>query len=339
MPEKQDATAVKKEEGGTDSAPSTTQVVQRAVNIARRADQRYKKAIQELDGCRSKWASYQKQMRELYLRQQELFQKDVDHLEAEVLKHQDAAELAEIKLKEVLAQGGANPVEDATMAQAVIEDSDPWADLIANEPPAEQVAAEDARMARELQRLLSRRGLAGQKVHVTGEVQAGPASPAAGPMAATPQTRTSGGLPVTPIKASELSRASNGDKGSAMQPFYSANVMKPAAVDPYQLSPTTTQLLAMGGGAGTGGQSQSPLPKSLHTRSGKRVPIKEVGRQPTPRPSGTGEAREAHLQSKREQTMQSLISLPQHIAIFDDDDEDLTAPPDGGTASALTGME
>ena len=92
VPTGAESTIVKKEDATVEQmSMTTTQLVQKAVKVARRADQRLKKSITELDNCKKKWLQYQKEIRELYLQQQEAYQKDVDNLEVEVAKNQDHA--------------------------------------------------------------------------------------------------------------------------------------------------------------------------------------------------------------------------------------------------------
>ena len=314
---------VKKEDSAAEvTQPTTTQMVQRAVNAARRADQKLKKTLEEMDSTQRKWQTYQGQLRELFLKQQDQFNKDLEALEIEAAKNQEAADNAEMKLKAVL-DGDANVHRrDATMAPPEEEETDPWEQLIAGPSMPSKQAEEDRRVAKALQRM--------QAVEKPASVAAGP------PMALTPPSRSSGGLPVTPHVGKGLVRTGMpvANRTSAMIPFYMAPQTAQAVQDPYQFpaSHVDTAALSMKDGEvrGSAFVTTSPTTRTpIAGRGGKqRTPIKEVNKQPQPRDSGSSEARDAQLQAKREQAMMQAMHhtqvAPQHIAIFDDDDEELS---------------
>ena len=176
-------TPVKKEDAAADKGSlSTTQVVQRAVNAARRADQRLKQTLEKLSNCQRKWQCYQKQLKELFIQQQEAYNKDVELLEAEATRHQDAADLAEMKLKAVLSGDSNQQIVDAVMHADGDDMPDPWEQLVADARDASSVAALDRRLAQSLQCLATQEAPTDRPVSTT---------------TTTPNTRTSGGLPTT----------------------------------------------------------------------------------------------------------------------------------------------
>ena len=85
-----------------DSAMSTTQLVQRAVNQARKAGTRHKKILEEMQWCQAQWDQYCKEMKAAYLKQQAAFQKDIEKLEEDAEKTKEQALEAERRLKSVL---------------------------------------------------------------------------------------------------------------------------------------------------------------------------------------------------------------------------------------------
>ena len=119
--------------------------------------------------------------------------------------------------------------------------------------------------------------------------------------------------------------------------------------DPYQTSPShpiTNDLVpAVTNSNRIGSVATSPIFRTPPSGKGgrTRIPIKEAGKQPPPKVSGSGDAREAQLQAKREMAMQqAMISKhtpAQHVAIYDDDDEELRVPSTTEKPTDLLGME
>ena len=333
------ATPVKKEEAGTEAAPpTTTQMVQRAVNAARRADQRLKKTLEEIDSSQRKWQIYQKQLRELFLQQQEQFNKDLEALELEAAKQQEAAGAAEVRLKAVLDGDVASNRKDAVMDHSDVDEMDPWEQLISRPPVVSKQIDEDRRLAQMFQQMSA----AGQHAPMPSETCG----------ALTPNSRTKGGLPVTPNmgKGSAKMSAMTTTATAALRPFYVATQGGTAVQDPYQSSPSQSlaaTLDAKGGEALSGRTlTTSPTTRTPPTgRGGKQsTPIKDVNKQPPPRESGASAARDAQLKAKREQAMLQAMGpaavVPQNIAIFDDDDDELaTVGPAGNKDAELQCME
>ena len=107
---------------------SLAQLAQRAVNQARRAAAKSKKAQEDLNNCQKAWAEYQRQMKDAFLRQHEQFQQDQEYDEAEIVKAKDAEKAAEDRLKEVLADNQVEPMMEEELREAAVED-DPWENL------------------------------------------------------------------------------------------------------------------------------------------------------------------------------------------------------------------
>ena len=116
----------KQEPNKTENGKCTmAQMVQGQVNIARKAEQKHKKAQQDLKLCQQKWLKYQAQLKELYTQQQEAYLKDIDALENEVMKAQEASEMAELKLRSVLEKGEEQDDLNQPLDIHMANDSDP----------------------------------------------------------------------------------------------------------------------------------------------------------------------------------------------------------------------
>ena len=132
---------------------SLAQLAQRAVNQARRAAAKSKKAQEDLNNCQKAWTEYQRQMKEAFLRQHEQFQQDQEYYEAEIVKAKDAEKAAEDRLKEVLADNQVEPMMEEELREAAVED-DPWENLFKGVPKSQHQGPEvltDARLAQYLQ--------------------------------------------------------------------------------------------------------------------------------------------------------------------------------------------
>ena len=295
-------------EEATQQNYTMTQLVQRAVNVARRADQRHKKAALDLQQCQQKWAKYQAQLKELFLKQQDAFLKDQDALEAELHRTKEAAEQAELKLKHVLEAKGEDEAMECIM-EGEVDKVDPWEQLIGGVNVETGNAYTDQQIAHALQPLLQSGKLKAPNVDASSASAATAMSTMATTTPRTPSTRTTGGMPVTPTKGTGPPRVPTipTAPSAAMRPFY--NAKGNSVMDPYLLSPSATSLPQQGGSGGlTTSPLQRPIAQNLDsTRPAKqRTPIKEVGRQPTPRPPTLGPGREEQLQAKRAAAMQAM---------------------------------
>ena len=326
-----------------------TQLVQRAVNVARRADQRHKKAALDLQQCQQKWVKYQAQLKELFLKQQDAFLKDQDALEMELYRTKEAAEQAELKLKRVLEAKEEDEAMECLAEKDANSKGDPWEQLIGGVNVETGNAYTDQQIAHALQHMLHSGKLKAHHVDTSSTSTATTLRTMETTAPRTPCTRTTGGMPVTPTKGAGPPRVPTipAAPTAAMRPFY--NAKGTTVLDPYLLSPSATSLTPQGGnGALTTSPLQRPIAQQVDgTRHPKqRTPIKEVGRQPNPRTPISGPSREEQLQAKRTAAMQEMqdtaqnaahgrdISssvLPQNVAIFtDDDDEELA---EAGTAT------
>ena len=317
---------------------SMAQIVQKQVNLARKADQKHKRAQQDLRQCQMKWTKYQDQLRALYNQQHEAFLKDVDSLEAEVARTQDAAEVAAIKLRHVLENDGNARENLAPMEVSAIGELDPWEELV-HGSEKDGPAISDLQIAAALQNMnrsgsVAKPGDNGRMEHAAADL--GLRVPP------TPQVRPAGGLPLTPAtgkggaKTGAVAKAAT----AAMQPFYNAGA-RHAQLDPYQSSPSglmarvEADLVQNMGTPPRTTMTRTPL-----SRTGKpRVPIKEVGKCPLPKPAMPSKAITDQLQAKREAAMSELAAshggeMHQHIPIADDDEGlEVVTGPDGGRMS------
>ena len=109
------------------------QVVQKAVNAARKAGAKCKKLEEEMTTRKKKWDAYQQQVQAAFRKQHTQFVEDLNRLEGELEQAQENAELADSNLKKVLKHSGSVPngVDDYMMA-GVEEETDPWEDFVRN---------------------------------------------------------------------------------------------------------------------------------------------------------------------------------------------------------------
>ena len=145
-------TGKREEEALRESKMTVTQIVQRAVNQARKARTKHKKTIEELQWHQTQWDAYCRQMKEAFQQQYAAFQKDKTKLEEEIERTEGLAADAERHMKAVLQSQERR--DDAEMMDGVFqesEDDDAWDRLIQGDM-AEKAEAEDAHVAAYLQR-------------------------------------------------------------------------------------------------------------------------------------------------------------------------------------------
>ena len=130
----------------------TAQVVQKAVNLARKADVRHKKSVEELAQCKRLWGEYQRQMREAYSKEFAQHKADVEKYELEVKKNKEASEMAAVRMRQVLLDGEENQLAEPVAMECVGEDPDPWEDLLQGTAAEEETA--DKEVADYLQNML-----------------------------------------------------------------------------------------------------------------------------------------------------------------------------------------
>ena len=130
----------------------TAQAVQKAVNLARKADVRHKKSVEELAQCKRLWGEYQRQMREAYSKEFAQHKADVEKYELEVKKNKEASEMAAVRMRQVLLDGEENQLAEPVAMECVGEDPDPWEDLLQGTAAEEETA--DKEVADYLQSML-----------------------------------------------------------------------------------------------------------------------------------------------------------------------------------------
>ena len=125
-------TAVREEVdlGDATDARRAAQVVQKAVNMARKTDVRHKKSMEDLSQCKNLWEEYQKQVREAFAKEHAQHKQDLAKLEEDVRKTSDAAEQAEVKLGQVLLEDGQSMAVEPTAVTTSPGESDPWDGLV-----------------------------------------------------------------------------------------------------------------------------------------------------------------------------------------------------------------
>ena len=115
----QKQTAGVEDKASESGAKSLAQIVQKAVNAARKATSKCKKLEEEIGTRRKKWEAYQLQVKVAFQRQHAQFMEDVSRLEGEL----DADE----NLKQVLqGQGRTHPLEHGVLMEGVEPEEDPW---------------------------------------------------------------------------------------------------------------------------------------------------------------------------------------------------------------------
>ena len=107
------------------------QVVQKAVNAARKATSKCKKMEDELEVRRRKWDAYQQQIKQAFQRQHAQFVEDISKLEGDLDQAREAAEQADENLKQVLiGQSQLQGVTGAALMEDIEAEEDPWQDFV-----------------------------------------------------------------------------------------------------------------------------------------------------------------------------------------------------------------
>ena len=141
---KTQSVAEKPGEGMESAAGMTTvQLMQKAVNTSRKANGKVKRIQQEMETKTQQWDEFQKALKQAFKTQLSQYEEDQQRLERELLEAKQIAKEAEHRLREV-----ATSMEDQSMDMKEEILSDPWEDLIAENP------AEDGRIKEFLQKAL-----------------------------------------------------------------------------------------------------------------------------------------------------------------------------------------
>ena len=329
--------------------------VQRALNQARKAENRNKKATTDLALAHKKWNQFKEDAKRAYMEQQRRYQADVQRLQKEVDASLLTLKEAQLRVKEAVTKEKAAPVDAAGDAfmddgswDALIQDAgepgdysdgDVW-DFLQKSvvpPGCDRGQSSGPTSGKEAELRSQMRALQQQLAVVTGNGSASGCP-------ATPEASSTGGLPHTPpavrgpprMVGTKLQRVLPGG-GAAMQPFYNSLDRNAALKDPYQTSPSAS-VAAHAALSPVPAVTNATTPTALRravpgTGIGPkgRVPIKEVGkRATTPKSAGNGTLADA-VQLRRDRlTAEALNTGPLvagHQVAIDDDDHDLEEEP------------
>ena len=248
-----------KSRGKDSETTETTNVgaVQRALNQARKAENRNKKATTDLALAHKKWNQFKEDAKKTYMEQQRRYQADVDQrLQKEVDASLLTLKEAQLRVKEAVTKEKAAPIDAADDA---FMDDGSWDALI--QDAGEQEDYSDGDVWNFLQKSVFQSGcdrgqgsgptcdkeaeLRSQMRALQQELASMTGNGSASGCPATPKASSTGGLPHTPpavrgpprMVGTKLQRVLPGGS-AAMQPFYNSLDRNAALKDPYQTSPS-----------------------------------------------------------------------------------------------------
>ena len=326
--------------------------VQRALNQARKAENRNKKATTDLALAHKKWNQFKEDAKKADMEQQRRYQADVQRLQKEVDASLLTLKEAQLRVKEAVTKEKAAPVDAADDAfmddgswDALIQDAgepgdysdgDVWHFLQKSvlPPGCDRGQSSGPTSGKEAELRSQMRALQQQLAAVTGN----------GSASGCPATPATGGLPHTPpavrgpprMVGTKLQRVLPGGS-AAMQPFYNSLDRNAALKDPHHTSPSANvaaHAALFSVPAVTNAATPTALRRAVPgTGIGPkgRVPIKEVGKQATtPKSAGNGTLADA-VQLRRDRlTAEALNASPLvagHQVAIDDDDHDVEEEP------------
>ena len=277
---------------------------QKMVSAARKAEVKMRKAMEEQEKTQVRWQKFQEKLQQAFVKERALYKKDLAKWEEEIEVQKGLQKDALLELKAAIANPEKLMAKATSKEQVPEEAAEEWLQLLetCQDLDEEMTDAMAARLGKQLQRLLETPATPSRTTRDGATRTPSCPKPPGGRVMASLDNLMDQAIKAAKQKKEEVTY--QGAKDVVMQ-------------DPYVTSP----------GMGVEKPSAETTPKRRTLTP--RTAIKLKGRAPIPSPR-PGSALAARLEKSRARLRKQRQEEISHIEETDDEDEILSALPDGG---------